>query len=184
MDFKIRLVVPGDAAGILEIYSPIVLNTAASFETSVPSVASFEERISQYSAKSPWIVAEYNAQIIGYAYATAHRSRDAYQWSQETTVYVHQDFQKQGVALRLYQVLLSALTEMGFTKALAVITIPNEPSIRFHEKLGFNHIGEMKAIGFKFNQWHTTSWWDLGLQETNYVPKKVKTIGSIRHLIC
>lgn len=183
MDFKVRFVLADDTAGILEIYTPIILKTAASFETEVPSINVFKERISQYSAKSPWVVAEYKNQIIGYAYATAHRSRAAYQWSQETTVYVHQDFRKQGVALKLYQTLLKALTEMGFTKALAVITIPNEPSILFHEKLGFKHIGEMKDIGYKFEQWHTTSWWDLDLQEPNYVPLKVKPVESIRYLV-
>lgn len=183
MDFKIRLVVPDDATGILEIYTPIILNTAASFETEIPSINSFKERIHEYSAKSLWIIAEYGDQVIAYAYATAHRSRDAYQWSQETTVYVHQDFRKQGVALRLYRTLLNTLTEMGFTKALAVITIPNEPSIRFHEKLGFKHIGEMKDIGYKFYQWHTTSWWDLDLQEANYVPLNVKPVESIRYLV-
>jgi L-amino acid N-acyltransferase YncA len=176
LDFKIRLVDQDDAASVLEIYTPFVLTTAASFETEVPSIASFKERLLQYSSKSPWVVAELNNRIIGYAYATAHRSRAAYQWTQETTVYVHPDFRKQGVALSLYRTLLKTLTEMGFTKALAVITIPNEPSIRFHEKLGFKHIGEMKNIGFKFNRWHTTSWWDLDLQVSDYIPQELKAI--------
>jgi len=184
LNFKIRLVEAADTASILEIYAPFIVNTAASFETEIPSLKSFKERILQYSAKSPWIVAEYNNQIIGYTYATAHRGRHAYQWSQETTVYVHPGFRKQGVALRLYQTLLKALTAMGFNKALAVITLPNKPSIRFHEKLGFKNIGEMNDIGFKFNQWHTTSWWDLNLQDAGYKAQEPRTIESIKHLIC
>lgn len=184
MDFKIRLVEPGDAASILEIYGPYILNTAASFETEIPSLKSFEERILQYSTKSPWIVAEYNDQVIGYTYATAHRGRHAYQWNQETTVYVHPGFRNQGVALKLYRTLLSALTKMGYTKALAVITIPNDPSIRFHEKLGFKHIGEMQDIGYKFNKWFTTSWWYLNLQGPNHNPNEIKSVESIRNLVC
>ena len=184
MDFKVRLVNTNDAASILEIYSPFVLTTAASFETKVPGIDTFKERISQFATKSPWIVAELNGKIIGYTYATAHRSRTAYQWSQETTVYVHPDFRKQGIAKKLYTLLLDLLTEMGYTKALAIITLPNEPSIQFHAKLGFTHIGDIKNIGFKFNQWHTTSWWDLGLQTETYVPKQIKSVESIQHLVC
>ena len=184
MELKIRLVKTTDAVSLLEIYTPFVLTTAASFETAVPTLEEFKRRIESYSNQAPWLVAEVNGEVVGYAYATAHRSRAAYQWSQETTVYIHPDHRKKGIARVLYLKLLELLKYMGYCKALAVITIPNEPSIAFHKALGFKPIGEMKNIGFKFNQWHTTSWWDLDLQEEGHSPEPIKVIESVHQLIC
>ncbi len=180
---NLRFVKDQDAQSLLEIYAPIVLNTSISFETEVPTPEAFKVRIEQYSTAAPWLVAEIDNLVVGYAYATAHRSRGAYRWSQETTVYVHPDFRKMGVARALYSKLLELLKHMGYTKALGVITIPNEASIGFHQRLGFQHIGEMKNIGFKFNRWHTTSWWDLDLQANDFIPGEIKSVESIRHLL-
>lgn len=177
--FDIRLVRLSDAAQILEIYGPIVTDTATSFETKVPSEDEFQERIRAYSSTAPWLVAELDNQIIGYAYATAHRSRQAYQWNQEVTVYVHQKYRRFGVAKKLYLLLLDMLRSMNYEKAIAVITLPNEPSIAFHQNLGFQHIGDMSNIGFKHGQWYNTSWWDYKLQPNNSPPKPLKTLGEV-----
>lgn len=172
--FVIRLVEDKDIPQILDIYRPFVLNTATSFETEVPSPETFTMRVKQYASLAPWLVAVSDDTVLGYAYATAHRSRGAYRWNQETTVYVHPDYRKQGIARALYEKLLTCLKYLGYTKALAVITLPNDPSIGFHESLGFQHIGEMKHIGFKFGRWHTTSWWDRDLQDDDFVPGEIK----------
>ncbi|MBO3696912.1 GNAT family N-acetyltransferase [Roseivirga sp. E12] len=180
---NIRFVHSSDAQDLLKIYASIVLETATSFETEVPTVSTFTERIKIYSEKSPWLVAEVNDQIVGYAYGTSHRSRQAYQWNQEVTVYVHPDFKRRGIARLLYTKLLDLLKEMGFRKALAVITLPNDPSVEFHKSLGFKHIGEMKGIGFKLGKWHNTSWWDLDLGDNSAEPLEIKPITSIEHLL-
>lgn len=171
--FDIRPVHSDDAKDLLEIYAPIVLNTATSFETEVPSTLTFKERIKLYSKKSPWLVATNGDKVIGYAYATDHRSRQAYQWSQEVTVYIHQDYRKQGIAEALYLKLLNLMKALGFRKAIAVITLPNEASILLHKKLGFNPIGEMTNIGYKLEKWHSTSWWDMDLQPDTSPPNKI-----------
>lgn len=171
---NIRLVRPEDADQLLAIYKPIVLETAISFETELPSEASFKRRIIDYSAKAPWIVAEANNIIIGYAYATTHRSRQAYQWSQEVTVYVHQDYRKEGIAKKLYSKLFELMQTAGFRKAIAVITLPNEASIALHKKFGFTPIGEMKNIGFKLGKWHSTSWWDKDLNFVDSIPSPIE----------
>lgn len=180
---NIRLVLPSDAPELLNIYAPIVLQTATSFETEVPSLSTFIDRIKAYSSNYPWLVAEVDGQIAGYAYGTSHRSRQAYQWNQEVTVYVHPNFKRQGIARQLYTKLFELLRFMGFRKAIAVITIPNDPSIQFHASMGFSHIGEMQNVGFKLGQWHSTSWWDLALQSSNIEPTELKPISSITHLI-
>lgn len=181
--FSIRPVHSNDASDILEIYRPVVLNTAISFETEVPGEEAFKERIKTYSTHSPWLVAQSGNHIIGYAYATAHRSRQAYQWNQEVTVYVHKNFRKQGVAKALYTKLLELLGAMGFRRAMAIITLPNAPSVSFHRKLGFKHIGVMKSIGFKLGKWHDTSWWDLDLQPNTSTPENIRPLKEVLHLI-
>lgn len=176
-EFTIRLVAESDIPQILEIYTPFVLTTTVSFETEAPSLEAFSKRVKEYASLAPWLVAVNGDTVLGYAYATAHRSRGAYRWNQETTVYVHQDHRRKGIARALYEKLLQLLKEAGYTKALAVITIPNDASIRFHESLGFKHIGEMQNIGFKFNCWHTTSWWDKDLQDSGFVPGAIKPVN-------
>jgi len=182
-EYRIALVELSHVPQILDIYAPFVLNTTASFETEVPDLEVFAERVQSYAAQAPWLVAVHGDQVLGYAYATAHRSRGAYQWNQEVTVYVHPDHRKKGIATTLYQKLLQLLTHMGYTKALAIITLPNDASIGFHENLGFQHIGDMPDIGFKFGKWHSTSWWHLPIQPSKVIPGKIGTIESIRHLV-
>ena len=181
--FQISLVSPDHIPQILDIYAPFVLETTTSFETEVPSLEDFAQRVKQYAEKAPWLVATGGNMVLGYAYATAHRSRGAYRWNQEVTVYVHPGHRKKGIARALYLKLLDLLKLMGYTKALAIITLPNEASIGFHRALGFEHIGDMPDIGFKFGSWHTTSWWHLALQESDHVPGEIKSVKSIEHLL-
>lgn len=178
--FTIRLVEEADIPQILDIYTPFVLTTATSFETEVPALESFTTRVLQYASLAPWLVARSGDTVLGYAYATAHRSRGAYRWNQETTVYVHPDYRKQGIARALYEKLLDLLTALGYTKALAVITLPNDASIGFHRSLGFKRIGEMNNIGFKFNRWHNTSWWDKDLQGEDFTPGEIKPVSAVK----
>ena len=182
-DINIRLVKEVDATSVLQIYAPYVLSSAATFETEVPSIELFKDRIKTYSASSPWLVAEVEGNVVGYAYASAHRGRSAYQWTQETTVYLNPAYQQRGIAKLLYEKLIELMTFMGFTKAIGVITLPNNASIGLHQSLGFKHIGKFKDIGFKFNQWHTTSWWTLDIQPRGYEPSPIKPISSLTTLI-
>ena len=168
---------------MLEIYRPFVENTAVSFETEVPSLEAFTQRVEAYASAAPWLVAMQGDELVGYAYATAHRSRGAYRWSQETTVYVHPNQRKKGIARSLYSKLLTLLKFSGYKNALGVITLPNEASLALHQKMGFVHLGEMPDIGYKLGTWHTTSWWSLNLQEEGFVPGEIKSVESIRHLL-
>lgn len=181
--YTLRLVHTQDIPQILDIYRPFIENTTTSFETEVPSLESFTQRVKSYSQAAPWLVAVADQEVMGYAYATAHRSRGAYRWSQEVTVYIHPEHRKKGIARALYAKLLELLRVMGYKLALGIITLPNEPSVAFHSSMGFKHIGDMPDIGFKFGSWHTTSWWGISLQETNFIPGEIKSVESIRHLI-
>lgn len=167
----IRTAKPRDAASILEIYTPYILNTAISFETEIPSLENFEHRIITYQESWPWLVYEVDGVVAGYAYATKHRERAAYQWCVESSVYVSGHFQKKGIAKALYATLFSLLKLQGCRNVYAGITLPNEKSVSFHKKLGFSKIADYKNIGYKLGKWNTVSWWELKVNDYTNDPK-------------
>lgn len=160
----IRVVREADAAEIAAIYAPFVADSAVSFELVPPSPDEMARRIRDYSDFAPWLVCELNDSVAGYAYASRHRDRAAYQWSVEVSAYVRADVRRQGVARTLYDTLLKTLARQGFFNAYAGITLPNEPSIAFHTSLGFKPVGVYRQIGFKLGRWHDVSWMACNLQ--------------------
>ena len=167
---KIRSALSSDASSILDIYAPYIANTAVSFETEVPSVEDFTQRIVGNQESCPWLVYESYGLIAGYAYASKHRDRAAYQWSLESSVYVNEGFRQQGIATKLYQTLFQILKYQGCRNLYAGITLPNEKSVNFHQKMGFNKIADYKNIGYKFNRWHTVGWYELQLNDYSDAP--------------
>jgi L-amino acid N-acyltransferase YncA len=161
----IRLTTPEDAAGILAIYIPYVENTSITFETEVPAVETFAKRIEDYLINWPWLVYEVDGKIAGYAYASRYRERVAYQWSVEASVYVHDEYMKAGIAQALYNTLFEILKKQGYRNVYAVINLPNERSVAFHEKMGFNWFATYEQVGYKSGQWKNVGWWRLIINE-------------------
>ncbi|WP_429912420.1 arsinothricin resistance N-acetyltransferase ArsN1 family B [Glycocaulis sp.] len=155
-----------DAPAIHAVYAPIVANTAISLELDVPSVEELAARIAAVSAEFPYLVAEMDGQLAGYAYGSRFRSRAAYDASVEVTVYVGSGWQGRGVARTLYASLFDALQAQGRHAAFAVITLPNAASVRLHEAAGFEPAGVWKEAGFKFGQWHDVGCWQKRLGRT------------------
>ena len=155
---RIRSATPADAVALREIYRPYVETTAISFEIEVPSIEEFQRRISVAVEGWSWLVAEVDDRQVGYAYACAHRAREAYRTSVETSAYVREDYQRQGIGRDLYTQLLNELGERGFGSAFAGITLPNEASVGFHKSLGFEPIGVFPRVGRKFGAWHDVAW--------------------------
>jgi phosphinothricin acetyltransferase len=153
-----------DGGACAAIYRPAVTDGVASFESEAPSAAEMAARIAAVTARRPWLVAEDDAgQVIGYAYASAHRERAAYRWSVEVTVYVDARHHRRGVARALYEPLLALLAAQGFRIALAGITLPNPASVGLHEALGFTPVGVYRGVGFKAGAWHDVGWWQKPL---------------------
>lgn len=167
---KIRLAIKEDAAEILNIYSPYIENTSLTFETEVPSLEQFTERIVNNLLNWPWLVCEVDGRITGYAYATRHRERVAYQWSVESSVYIHENFQKKGIAHALYLTLIEILKKQGFRNVYAVINLPNDKSVSFHEKCGFEYFTTFEKVGYKLGAWKNVGWWKLSLNEYGKEP--------------
>jgi phosphinothricin acetyltransferase len=176
---RIRLARLDDAPGLLDIYAPFVRETWISFENEPPSVSEFRERIGAILARTPWLVAGEGEEIFGYAYADRLRSRPAYQWAQETTVYVARGHQRRGVARALYDALLTALRLQGFDSAWAAIALPNPSSVALHEGLGFRPVGVWPAVGWKLGGWRDLGWWRLDLQDLGPAPSPPRPLPDV-----
>jgi phosphinothricin acetyltransferase len=161
---QIRLATRDDAHHIQAIYAPIVQSTHISFEQVVPDVAEIERRIDATLAQYPYLVCDINGQVAGYCYASSFRSRAAYQWTTETTVYMHPAYHSRGIAKMLYTTLLNVLRGQGYMNAVSVIALPNEASVQFHEALGFKKIGVFENMGYKAGNWRDTGWWQCELR--------------------
>ncbi len=179
MNAAIRLATTADAAAVLAIYRPIVRDTHISFEYTVPDATEMAGRINAALAQYPWLVCDVGGSVAGYAYASAFRARRAYQWTAETTVYIHSDFQRRGLARALYTSLLAILRKQGYLNAIGVIALPNAASIHAHEALGFQKVGIIKNAGYKAGSWHDTGWWQLALRPADASPQPPRPIGEL-----
>lgn len=154
-----------DTESILKIYEYYVLNTAISFECTVPSTSEFKERVIKTLKKYPYYVALLNDEIVGYTYAAPFCEREAYRFSAALTIYIDKNYTKQGIGKLLYNTIENRLIEMGITNLYASIGIPeiedeylNFNSLEFHKHLGFNPVGKFQKCGKKFDRWYSIIW--------------------------
>jgi L-amino acid N-acyltransferase YncA len=154
-----------DGAACAAIYAPYITDSAISFEEEVPSVEEFTQRMRTTTKTHPWLVFEDEGDVVGYAYGTVHRTRSAYRFTTEVTVYVAQSHHRAGIGRRLYEALFDRLRAQNFNLAVAGITLPNDASVGLHEALGFVPIGVYPRIGWKFGQWWDVGWWSLDLRD-------------------
>lgn len=159
MNIQLRQASESDAAQILDIYGPIVEQTAISFEIATPSTEEISSRIHAALDSHDWLVAVDSSEVLGYAYGSQYRPRKAYRFAAETTVYVKESRRGLGLGKQLYDTLLSSLRSKGFRRAYAGIALPNDASKAVHRACGFVEIGVFPEAGFKFNRWHDVSWW-------------------------
>jgi len=174
----IRLATVDDAPQIHAIYTPIVSDTAVSFEFEPPSVEEMRRRVETTLLTLPWLVCEGDG-VIGYAYAGVFRSRPAYQWSVEVSVYVHAAHRGKGVARALYTSLFECLRVQGHRTALAGIVLPNPASVALHERMGFRSVGIVHHGGCKLRAWHDVGWWELSLQSLPNPPPRPQPLPEV-----
>lgn len=156
-----RLATINDARAIADIYRPYVLETAISFEMEAPTSEEIRERMLQVSGGFPWLVWEQDGAVLGYAYAGAWKSRCAYDWSVEATVYVKQGHHCKGIGKALYTDLLGRLKTQGALNVIAGIALPNEGSVALHESMGFRRVAHFRDVGFKLGKWWDVGYWQL-----------------------
>lgn len=167
-----RLALVGDARGCLAIYAPLVRDTPISFELEPPDEPAMAARIAQAQAFAPWIVAEEKGELLAYAYATRFRTREAYRFTAETTIYVAPSARGRGIGAALYAALADALRLAGFRSCVGVIVVPNEASLALHARTGFRRAGRVEAAGSKLGAWHAVEIWQLDLANDDLVPTR------------
>jgi phosphinothricin acetyltransferase len=175
----LRLATPADGAACAAIYRPSVERSAISFELVPPDADEMARRITRVTERTPWVVAEIDGVVRGYAYASRHRERAAYGWTVETTVYVDEAFPRHGIGRACMAALLDILRLQGFHLAVAGTTLPNDGSVALHLALGFQPIGEYPAIGYKDGRWHDVAWLALELGPRVADPRPVIPITGL-----
>ena len=170
-----------DGAAVASVYAPYVRDTPVSFEVEPPTEATMTERINATLATHPWLVAERNGELVGFAYAGKHSQRAAYRWTVDVTVYIRDGERRTGLGRPLYQALLATLRLQGFRSAFAEIVLPNPGSVRLHEAMGFKHIGVHQDIGHKLGRWHDIGYWRLGLSDGPASPNEPVPFAVFRH---
>lgn len=178
-----REALPEDAGRIREIYAPYVETTAVSFEYEVPSVEEMAARIRKVRQSYPWIVAEEDGNIVGYAYAGPFKERAAYRWSVETSVYVDGGSRRKGIGRLLLEALEERLLNQGILNMYACISFSDtedgyltHDSVHFHEKMGFKPVARFHQCGFKFGRWYDIVWLEKFLGEHNIDSKTSYTM--------
>jgi len=168
----VRRVTPDDAAAIAAIYAPYVRDTAITFELDPPDEAEMRQRIVETTGRFPWLVAEQDGVIVGFAYATTFRTRAAYRWIVETTVYVAMGQHGRGIGRALYAPLLDQLRAQGFCAAIGAIALPNAGSVAIHEAMGFVPSGVYQKVGYKLGAWHDVGLWQIDFGERPADPQE------------
>jgi phosphinothricin acetyltransferase len=163
----LRLAEARDASACLAIYAPAILERSTSFEYNVPTVDEMARRIAAALPAFPWLVAVRKGEVIGYAYASRHKERDAYGWSVDVSAYIRGDCHRQGIGRGLYTSLFKLLALQGYRRAWAGVTLPNPGSVGLHEAMGFRKVGVYEKVGWKFGRWHDVAWFgrSLGLED-------------------
>jgi len=162
----IRPALPADAEAIARIYNYYILNTVVTFEEQIVTAQAMVDRLEEVGSDSlPWLVAEAPGSVIGYAYASRWKERSAYRYSVESTIYLDPAAYRAGFGSQLYAALLEVLRWQNVHVVIGGVALPNEASIRLHEKFGFRKVAHFEEVGFKFGRWVDVGYWQLILSQ-------------------
>ncbi len=178
-DLRIELASVSDAAELLAIYRPYVEETAITFEYDVPSLTEFQERIWNTLLKFPYIKAVREGHILGYAYASPFKTREAYAWAVEMSVYVHKNARGGGIGKALYRALEEILKRQHITNLNACIAYPNPASIAFHESFGYRTVAHFTKCGYKLGAWHDMIWMEKHISPHPETPQPVIPLSQL-----
>lgn len=160
----VRAALQTDAPAIARIYSHYVLTTTITFEEVAVSEAEMWSRVDEIQKQGlPWLVAEEAGAVVGFAYASKWKTRSAYRFSTESSVYIATDRRHDGAGTRLYSTLIADLAHLGYHTVIGGIALPNDASVRFHEKFGFVKTAHFAEVGFKFGKWVDVAYWQRRL---------------------
>lgn len=158
----IRLFTENDVEAVAKIYNYYILNSVVTFEEELVSSSDILSRFKRDNeSELPWLVAEDEGEIVGYAYATKWNDRSAYRYTVETTVYLSNTALLKGWGTKLYTSLFSLLNKQNVHVIIGGVTLPNEASITLHEKFGMKKVAHFNEVGYKFDKWHDVGYWQV-----------------------
>ena len=161
MSATIRMATAADAAGVADIYNWYIANTVVSFEEEPVPPSEMARRIETVLAAHDWLLLERGSELLGYAYAGRYHARAAYRWSAESTIYLRHGLEGQGLGTTLYAELIRRCFARDYRQLIGGIALPNDASVRLHEKLGYVKVSHLRNIGFKFERWIDVGHWQL-----------------------
>lgn len=183
---RIRLATPQDAAAICDIYTPYVLTTAVTFDITPPSIEEMSVKIETVLTERPFLVAEEKGEILGFAYASAFRPREAYAHAIETSVYIRQEYKAKGLGRRLYTALEEILRLQHVYTANACISYIEPPdeyspatSRLFHGRMGYKQCAHIPNCGRKFDRWYGIIWMQKQLLPLPDAPEDFTPLPSL-----
>lgn len=156
----IRKATSADVQAITDIYNYYIEHSPSTFEEELLPVSTMTQRVEEVAKKYVWLIGEVGGEVIGYAYADQWKSRSAYRFTVETSVYLKKGLSGKGYGKQLYSELLQQVQELGYKCLIGGISLPNEASIRLHESLGFVKIGQFVKVGIKFGKWIDVGYWE------------------------
>ena len=174
MSWRVRDATEHDAADCTAVYAPYVTDTAVTFEDEPPSRREMARRIAAAQERHAWLVLEHDTSVVGFAYGGAFRSRAAYAWTCEVSVYLGVQQTGRGGGRMLYDALLARLAERGFRKAVAGMTLPNDASVALHRSLGFVPVGTFQRVGWKHGAWRDVAWMQRPLARGDAPPEALR----------
>jgi len=181
----VRSAIEHDLPGIAEIVNRAILETTAHFATEPDTIEEVREHWLASRDRFPWLVAVGSqapagpAGVLGFARASPWKSRCAYEWTAEITVYVRPEHHRRGIGRSLYARLIETLTRQGYRTLLAGIALPNDPSVALHEAMGMRHVGTLPRVGYKFGRWLDVGYWQLDLPAAQRQPTTIRAIDQI-----
>lgn len=156
-----RFASPSDAVAVVSIYNHYIDNSYATFEVEPIDADEMLRRIEEIQAAAyPFLVCENGGEIVGFAYANRYKTRAAYRHSVEVTVYIRDGFGGKGVGTLLYEQLFSELKNKDIHAVIAGISLPNDASVKLHEKFGFEKVAHFREVGHKFDRWIDVGYWE------------------------
>lgn len=189
-NIQIRTASSDDAKALLEIYTPYVEKTAITFEYDIPTLQEFENRINRTLKNYPYLVAEQNGELLGYAYTGPFVGRAAYGWSAEVSIYLKETKRKMGIGRRLYDALeqiskaqniLNLNACIGYTETEDEHLTNN--SMGFHAHMGYTLVGRFHNSGYKFGRWYDMIWMEKLIGEHSDNPLPVVDFPALEHLV-
>lgn len=178
-DMIIRFATPKDAEAIVKIYEPYILNTSITFEYEPVSVVEMQRRMEVVQKQFPWLVCEIEGKAVGYAYCSRFKERAAFQWDCECSIYINEQYHRQGIATALYEKLFDLVKKQGYYTIYALIVDSHTSSIALHQKFGFQKVAVYERTGYKLGQWWGMLVMEKRLRPANSAPGDVKSIDEI-----